>query len=84
MASAVFDWSFKSYINRPPDCFSIHLEILKVTAEDHEDRQHLHSAKDVANKIASVHEGQEEITARVINNLITSVKSCPVRLNAID
>ncbi|KAI8583297.1 hypothetical protein K450DRAFT_222933 [Umbelopsis ramanniana AG] len=55
-------------------------EILKLTAEDHDDREHLYSAKDVANQIASVHEGQEEITARVINNLITSVKNCPPTL----
>jgi hypothetical protein len=64
--------------------FFFHIEILKLTSEDHNDREHLYSAKDVANKIASVHEGQEEITARVINNLITSVKNCPVCLIAMD
>jgi hypothetical protein len=31
-----------------------------------------------ANRIAGVHEGEEEMTARIIHRLITSVKNCPV------
>ncbi|GAB5589280.1 Rho guanine nucleotide exchange factor (GEF) 17 [Umbelopsis nana] len=55
-------------------------EILKHTTADHPDRPHLISAKVTANRIAGVHEGKEEITARVINQLISSVKNCPPTL----